>query len=369
MESCKDGYKRMDFEDDMLDIGGYNPYGIPMGDMCDGMFNDVYFINDMFIPPPSISTDNECESDERWGVRVLSWTKVQRHLAILRTNRQIYNEASALLHSDLTIDVNTDSVKQTKNIWRHGPSDGLGFTNTSGQRVYRSNLLNGLVEPHVFAQFQKVSYHADFSANFQRNAPTLHINDDLSVKAEDAAKFVSYLTTVKGTTRWFEDPVSSRFDNGRRQTVRDVTGITVSSFTVAEPSTADIVQNFVDIISRSPLIRQLEFIVNFEAGLSDSPVDSSLDSDSDLDSEQKAKGAEKRIEKAEMARERATELFMESGVLNCLCKLPNVKCFSLEVATLGRGGKIMKLRRKHLNIVRDLKETIEKNWMAKHGSD
>ena len=35
-------YFHSESEDDMTDFGDFNPYGIPMGDMCDDMFNEVY---------------------------------------------------------------------------------------------------------------------------------------------------------------------------------------------------------------------------------------------------------------------------------------------------------------------------------------
>lgn len=370
----------LDSEDDVLEFGGFNPYGIPMGDMCDGMFNEVYngcshmdFMGDMLEPPSSVSTDDEPESDEE-GSNGTNWFgKVRRHLAILRTNRQIYNEASALLHSDLAIDVNPGDVsivlpsdamvKQNRDVRSRDRSKSLGSTNTDGQRVHEPGLLNGIVEPHVFARFEKVSYHADFCFKFFSIAPCLQINDNLSVRAKDEAKFVSYLTTAKGTTRWFEDPVSGRpFDNGRRETLEDVAGITLSSVTVTEPSSAEIVQKFVDLLSNSPLIRHLEVILNVQAGHTDLG-DPGWHSDYDLDSEEEAM----EIEKADVANERATELFLECSVLGSLRKLSNVKNFSLKIATQGRGDKIMKPQQKHLKIIGDLKKVIEKNWVVKHG--
>lgn len=120
-----DVYGDSDSEDAMFDLDDFNPYGIPMGDMCDGMFNDVYnlggamsmtFGNDMFDYGDDHSDDrgfdrmdDEDESENESGPsRGMFETEpmIKRHLAILRTNRQIYNEASVLLHSDLTLDVN-----------------------------------------------------------------------------------------------------------------------------------------------------------------------------------------------------------------------------------------------------------------------
>lgn len=315
--------------------------------------------------------------DQKSGCLVWSRRLVERHLAILRTSRLINNEASALLHSDLIIDIKPGdaspevhgyiNIKRPWHVWRHDPSKGLGSTNTSGQKEYKSRLLDGYLEPHVFARFEKVSYRADFSLAFHRHAPRIHINDDLSVRAEDAVKFVSYLTTTKRTTRWFEDPISGRSHHGRRETLKDVAGITISSITVTEPSPADVVQKLVDLLSNSPFIRHLEvrFYVAFSAGPS-FLEDLSVNSDVDPDSEQEAENA-KTTKKREAASLRVTELFLESGVLNCLRKLSNVKYFSLVYATTPDALEIIKLQRKHLKIIRDLKEAIEKNWMVKHG--
>ena len=298
-----------------------------------------------------------------------TWAKVKRHLAILRTNRQIYSEASALLHSDLTIEVEPGDtitgitgnsvVLPSRKVWRHASSKGLGFTNTNGQTVYESALLDGTVEPHVFARFEKLSYYAEFEFMFDEAAPTLYINDDdLSVRADDAAKFVSYLTTAKSTTRWVEDPIPGRsFDNGVRETLDDVANVIISSITVFRPSTADILQKFVDLVSKSPLIRHLEVDLDTSV-IRESSIE---DTDSDYDLETDAAHNAKEDWKDMVCNERATELFLESGVLDRLRQLSNVKCFSLNFATDGR-------EQKHLNIIRELKMAIEKNWVCKHGS-
>ena len=252
----------------------------------------------------------------------------------------------------LTVVPSDAIVKQNRNVWSRDPSKSLGSTNTDGQRVYGSGLLNGIVEPHVFARFGRVSHHADFGFQSISITPCLYINDNLSVRAKDEAKFVSYLTTAKGTTRWFENPVSGRpFDNGRRETLQDVAGITISSVTVTEPSSAEIVQKFVDLLSNSPLIRHLESILNVQVGHKDFEDLVGWQSDYDLDSE----GEEAEIKKAKVANERAAELFLECSVLDSLRKLSNVKSFSLKIDTKGRGDEIMKPRQKHLNIIRDLK--------------
>ena len=401
-----DGYGDSESEDDMFDFGGFNPYGMAMGDMSDGMFNEVYnncgtmgfggeiddyvshqlgddYMNDqpyaMDFDRLDTSSSNlindedesdTCLSGKRKFLKTMpeKELKTKRHLTILRTNRQIYDEASALLHSDLTIDVNagdvmTDSpgnaiVKPTKNVWRHAPFKGFGFTDSNGQTVYKSFPWDGPVDPHVFARFEKIAYHADFDFGSDVAAPRLFINNDLSVRAEDATKFVSYLTTAKSTTRWFENPIPGRpFDNGPRETLRDVTDITISSVTVTQSSTAEIIQKVVDLLSSSPLIRHLEIIVDLDVRCTNFDDVLDFSSDAETNSEQDAKDDEK----MEAANERATELFIESGVLDSFRKLSNVKCFSLKIDTAGLGDKVMKPQQKYLKMIEDLKKAIEKN--------
>ena len=88
--------------------------------------------------------DGYYKFDRERGTVVWSQKGVERHLAILRTSRQINNEASALLYSDLIIDMKPgDASLETHgyalmnrrpwHVWRHDPSKGLGFMSPSGQ--------------------------------------------------------------------------------------------------------------------------------------------------------------------------------------------------------------------------------------------
>ena len=411
-----DAYDDSDFEYGMFDGDDFNPYGIPMGDMGDGMFNEVYnlggpmpieddmadymdyqrhaadtrgldswfndFTDDQNGHVSNDSTDDENGREVGHGMRD-SKTSVfpkeshtKRHMAILRTNRQIYDEASALLRKDLRIKIKPGDallnhptsavVKESGNVWRYDPFKSLGFTDTHGRTVYKSSPLDGAVEPHVFAQFRKIHYKADFDFQLDSAAPSLYIDDDLVVNVEDAAKFASYLTTAKSTTRWVEDPLPDHcFDSGRRETLEDVAGITISSVTVTEPSTAEIVKNFVNLLSNSPFVHHLEFAIDIKVTCeADTDSDSSSDSNDETDSEKD----EEDVLKWRVAYEKGTELFLESGVLNSLKDLTNVMCFSPKITTIGRGETPMKLQQKYVKILRDLKDVIEKNWRIKHDS-
>ena len=361
----------------------YNGGGIT-GFECD-MFGDIDDQNNSMnsgLPHSSFSnsinegaeSDNEVSRASRFLEKPLPTklfekeTGIKRHLAILRTNRQIYIEASGLLHSDLTIVVQPGdalidtpgnaSVKPSKKLWRHAPSSRLHSAELNGQTVYTTPSLDGVLEPHVLAQFGKISYLGVFKFFYDDDAPSLHINNDLRACAEDEAKFVSYLTAAKSTTLWCEDPLpAGRYDNGCRQTLQDVADITISRVVVTQPSTADVIQKFVDLLSNSPVIRHLEFRLAVVAQCSSSSESMSIDSEQDAES----------YVKDSVADQRATELFLEAGILDSLRNLSNVMNFSLRIETEGRASEFMEPKEKHLKIIQDLKNVIERNWIVKHG--
>lgn len=392
---CSDTF----FDDEMYDLDHFNSYGISMGDMCDGMFNELYNFGGAsgfgderlgFDPLDIRSSDSIDDGDEssedhrntrlpdRQVTTDMDYKKemvIKRHLAILRTNRQIYNEASALLYSKLIIQVESGDalltgcsgsaiVEPSRKIWRHAPTSGPVSRDFNGQHMYEGPLLDGSLEPHVFARYETIRYFCEFDLLFDKAALKLHVDDDFSVRGADTDELLSYLRTSKSTTRWFEDPLpEGRYDNGLRETLDDVADINISSVTVTEPSIpAKSIQRFVDLLSNSLFVRHLEIVLDVEFG--DSNLSEDTDFSDDEDPEQEAKEDEKQI----AADERATELILESGVLNSLRDLSNVKTFSVTVNTIGRGDKVMKSKEKHLEIIRDLKEAIEKNWAVKHGA-
>ena len=224
--------------------------------------------------------------------------------------------------------------------------------------------MDGSVEPHVFAQFERIAYSGNFNFHVD-SAPRLYFDDKLNVRAEDADKFLAYLTTAKSTTRWVEDPLpDGRYDKGLRETLADVADITISSITVTQPSTTDVIQNFVELLSTSPCIRDLEINLMIDAKCSKSFDDMDSESDSSSSSEDLLDH-----DREYAANTRATELFLESGVLCPLSELSNVRTFSLKTATCGRGDFTDRLQQKHSDIIKDLKQMIERNWEVKHGPD
>lgn len=315
------------FDDEMFDMDHYSPYGIPMGDMCDGMFNEVYNFDGGsgfggegwgFGPlgiSSSYSIDDGHESSEDGRDTCLSekqvsrkidsqkGMRIKRHLAILRTNRQIYNEASTLLHSNLIIEIEsgdafTDEpgnaiVEPSKKVWRHAPLPRPSSTNVNGEPVYEGPFLDGSLEPHTFARFERIRYLGEFDLDFENAAPRLYVDDNFRVRATDADGLLSYFKTSKSTTRWFEDPLPDRrSDNGLRETLTDVADISISSVTVIKPSiVAGIIQRFVDLLSSSLFVRHLEIFLNVEVGCSS--LSETTDFSDDEDPEQEANDVEK----------------------------------------------------------------------------
>ena len=409
-------YGGSDFDAQMLALSDFNPYGMEMEDMSDGIFNEMYtgggntglgygmfgdfgdfddqsdtmnFGSPSLPFPFPIDDGEESDNEGGRGTRFLGKSlptkvndkdemindkdemEIQRHLAILRTNRQIYNEASALLHSGLTIivepgDALTDTpgnaiVERSEKLWRHAPSNTLPSAKINGQTVYNTPSLDGVLEPHVFAQFRKISYIGLFDFTVDDDAPSFHINDDLRACAEDERMFVSYLTATKNVTRLRRNPLPAvRADKSPRPRLRD---ILYSEEVVTQPSVADIIQKFVDLLSNSPVIHHLEFVLNVCVNCSN--IFETVDYDSE-DSEQEAK----EDEKCDIANARAAELVLEAGVLDPLRNLSNVMSFSCRMETFDNDGEVMKPKKKHLKMIQDLKKAIESNWIwvVKHGS-
>ena len=156
----------------------------------------------------------------------------QRTPAILRTNRQIYNEASTILYSELQLVVRpgdtltedaTDFVKGSPYVWRHFPSDGFGRKNATGETIYGTREMTGAMNPHVFKRFQRVRYEADFGYR-ETDFPPIFIDIDLQIPDWEEAQMITHLKSA---------------------TAYDLTPIQV-------------VQEFVNLMSNSPRIEHLE---------------------------------------------------------------------------------------------------------------
>ena len=115
-----------------------------------------------------------------------------------------------------------------------------------------------------------------------------------------------------------------------------------------------VIQEFVDMLSKSPLINILEVALSVKVPVDYSRVDT-------------RESGTRYAEKEEAVNLRAYELFLESGVLEPLKKLTNVKRFTFDFALVNHlpQRKLFQPKQKHLDIIDDLKATIERNWVVK----
>ena len=254
----------------------------------------------------------------------------ERHPAILQANRQIYNEASSILYSELQLVVKpgdtelkyyTSVVKGQvpSAVWRHLPSHGLGRKNVNGLTEYNERDMSGAMEPHVFTRFERVRYEADFDFQQDGAAPWMNIEKDLQISAEDESRVIAY----------FNDPNACRLP------------------------AAQIIQHFVTLISRSPLVATLEFAFSVKF-----PADFDFD-----------ELASMTLIQQEVVNKRAYELVLESGVLEPLRKLTNVKRFVFDFVLQSASPRHTLFqpkqpKQKHVDITNDLKAVIEHNWVV-----
>ncbi len=223
-------------------------------------------------------------------------------------------------------------------IWRSCPLQS-GVKNLIERPEYKGSNLGGTMEPHAFAKFERVSFIADldFVDGGRMNPwPTFFVDDKFHTRREDESSFVAHL-------------------NGEDS---------------KRPPVSNIFQQLVDVLVKSPYISHLDVTLDVELG-AEFDIDSEDDEGGDVDDEENNEAFKEQNAKEEkqtnVANQRATELVLEAGVLNPLKQLSNVKCFGLSFALLPWNGIPFNPKSKHLDIIRDLKETIEGNFVAKHG--
>ncbi len=274
--------------------------------------------------------------------------KVQRHTAILQTNKQIYTEASAFLYSSLVVEVRPGDVMFSDTwdgvvelgdkIWRSCPLQS-GAKSPIERPEYKESNLGGTMEPHAFTKFERVSFVADLDFVDRESTnpwPTFFVDEDLHTRREDEASFVARL-------------------NGEDS---------------ERPPVSNIFQQLVDVLVKSPYISHLDVTLDVELG-AEFDIDSEDDEGEDVDNEGNNEAFKEQNAKEEkqinVANQRATELVLEAGILNPLKQLSKVKCFGLSFALLPWNGIPFTPKSKHLDIIRDLKKTVEGNFVAKHG--
>jgi len=252
----------------------------------------------------------------------------RKHPAILRVNRQISFEASSVLYSEGTLVLEPGDIfclrdkmlrfgDRNDNPWRHNPLEGVGKLNEKGQTIYDTPATPpGLMEPHVFARFQKIVFDANFDFLSTQHIE-MWINDEtFVVNPEDAENFRKILRS------------------------------------------SPIIKDFVIIISNSPKINSLKICLEVELMVSSSLMMEEVPSD-----DEEADDAEERVDKLmDIGNERATEIFMDSNICEPLLKLTNVRNFEFNFFEDREDDERYTPLEKHVELIREMKETIEANF-------
>lgn len=253
------------------------------------------------------------------------------HPAILRTNRKIYFEAATILYSKTEMIVNASDVlciskdpgpssilRVTQKLWRHVPVQGVQFQKDTGTTAYTLPEGDGDMEPHVFARFQRLQLRVDLGFDEIDNSPKLGVDNAMNVCPESQLRFTN--------------------------TLRDM----------------NIFSNFVALLRNSDEITYLRIDVNtctmpneYEGG----PIFAvEEDADAYLD----------RL--VMICQIHAAEILFGSDILAPFASLRNVKSFNIE----WEGGThedygAHPLATRHKDLYRDLKKTVENNWLVAHG--
>ena len=252
-------------------------------------------------------------------------------LAILRTCRQIYAEASPLFYSMLEVLVTPEDVvdlhveeeiiQRRANMrpiqpiclfWFLEPLNGEGIFETLGW--------GSLLDFAAFSKVERIQFDADYNFHRIDKSPSLYVDENFYTSPNDEAELISFMKRT-----WT-------------------------------------MENFVSLLATLPRLRQLSLTLVIEVNPNmDLPPDDEDDDEADS----------LILEKMKVANERATELFIECGMLDPLRKLSNVQKFDLEVLNEDRkttldDPAIMVPNPKHARMAQELKEAIEHNWVARN---
>ena len=279
----------------------------------------------------SISDDEDSSFDS--GVDEDEET-AQRHFAILRTNQQIRDEGQSLFYSEAVVTLDAGDIFSLARkpemlkfgypnplAWKHNPLFGIGKKNKNGIVSYGTSQLIGDIEPHIFAQFQKISFNAFFDDEHTQNFE-LWIDDETHViETEDASQFRKVLRS----SSLFKDLFTILF-NSHRITFFEVSGIEV------------------EVMANSKLLMADE-------------------TESDEENEDYLENRSKVDKILEIANQKATECFLDSKIMDSLLQLTNVSKCNFEFGfTHLDGEEAYKPPEKYVKMLRAMKDKIEGNF-------
>ncbi|PQE18907.1 hypothetical protein CJF31_00010417 [Rutstroemia sp. NJR-2017a BVV2] len=270
------------------------------------------------------------ESDEQWSM----------YPEILRVNKQIYDEASSLLYTEGTVVIdaydmfclNTKPSPERvrfgavdENVaWRHNPLEDPGTVAEDGTVTYSTPEFGGLMEPHVFARFQKVLFDATFDE--------VHMQD---------LEFWLDLDTGK-----LADTDVSSFQRRLRR--------------------SPIVKDLVKLLSLFPIINKLTINLLLEVRSASrlDEVETESEEDEDAESEEGKLSMEEKIEAADLlANQRATEALMDTKFWRPLKQLSNVRTFEFRYGCADYEPPVEYAPpKRHVQMIEGMKKAVEANF-------
>jgi len=213
-----------------------------------------------------------------------------------------------------------DLGSPSKKIWRHNPLEYRGKTNSKGNPKYKKPLLDGRMEPHVFARFERIEIHVDMDlSGGDWVVAQIEIDENLLIDADDIKSYKSIIRR----TNLFKD--------------------------------------LAIVLARSPMLKSLQLFVSVEVDVNypmDIPESESEDADEEADA----------IEDKYMLKvnNMATDILIESGLLDPSKLLSNIENFDLKASDMDTmnpdwsGNMSRKLGPRTARVVQELKQAIER---------
>ncbi|KAM3073587.1 hypothetical protein ACMFMG_004527 [Clarireedia jacksonii] len=262
---------------------------------------------------------------------------------ILRVNKQIYDEASSLLYTEGTVVIDVyDIFCLNKNpspdrvrfgavddhiAWRYNPLEDSGTVAEDGTVTYSTPDIGGLMEPHVFARFQKVLFDATFDE--------VHFQD---------LEFFLDLDTGK-----LNETDVKLFQRRLRR--------------------SPLIKDLVKLLSKSSLIKKftinLLLEVRSESRLDEEETESEDEEDDEnAEREEGRVSLQDRIEAADLlSNQRATEAFMDANIWRPLRRLRNVRTFEFRYGFADYTPPVeYEPPKRHVKIIEWMKRLVEGNF-------
>ena len=267
---------------------------------------------------------------------------VRRSPAILRTNRQIYDEASSLFYSGLNVHLQSRDVvsmatgkdigKPRKTQRTFNVVDGIPHTDPSGSTLHPKPNVGAVMGPHMLARFKNITFETDFAWEIMALGAYKHqlslANDGRTLDQIAPELFISTIRTV-------DLEADAR---------REITFYRHSRF----------VDQLIERLSQSSDITRLDVLFDVR-------VVAHYDYKRNVKFEPMSSKKGKMME----AWARAKVCFLQSGALTPLEKLSNVQSIRFRFATEHTGGRFREPETNHSVFV-DLKQKIERNYAVRN---